>query len=153
MKLVFDRMHQSLIVIPECPLDQIQVILAANNVVASSRGPWPAGVYQAEKFVELSGEAADPNGPFGRYFMRFIVPDRDGIDDAIDIGADGLPDPTDGAAVGLGIHAGRRDGKDGQGRQGFRRPTHGCIRSNDEGMAVLANLWAKEKMATLWVTD
>ena len=111
---------------------------AANNVASNARGQWPVGLYKAEKLVRLPPGEDDPNGPYGAWFLRFVVPDRDGVDDAVDIGQDGLPDVTDGAGVGLGLHAGRRDGKDSQGRSGWQRMTLGCIRTTDEAMEAVA---------------
>lgn len=122
---------------------------AANNVTASSRGPWPEGVYKAERLIHLPPGDDDPNGPYGPRFMRFIVPDRDGIDDALDLYSDGLPDPTDGPGVGMGIHSGRRDGEDSQGRRGHLRVTLGCIRTTDEATELLASLELPDRLVVL----
>ena len=153
MLIVFDR-NRSYIEIfrrGENWLELIGKWPAANNVASNARGPWPVGLYKAEKLVKLPPGDDDPNGPYGAWFLRFIVPDRDGVDDAVDIGNDGLPDVTDGAGVGLGLHAGRRDGKDAQGRSGPFRATLGCIRTVDEAMEAAAKMFPTVKECWLAV--
>lgn len=138
--LIFDRAAKLLTLMKRTPigLTMFGQYFAANNTASNSRGPWPEGVFKAEKLVKLPPGGDDPNGPYGPWFLRFIVPDRDGINDAIDIGSDDLPDKNDGPGIGMGIHSGRRDGKDTQGRSGYLRATMGCIRTNDEAMVAIS---------------
>ena len=140
--IVFDRVNKLLAILSLTPLgtEIIAEYPAANNTTATSRGPWPAGLFKSDKLVQLDGEQADPNGPYGEWFLRFVVPDRDGVDDALDLYNDGLPDKNDGPGVGMGIHAGRRDGVDSQGRSGYERATLGCIRTTTEAMDKIATL-------------
>lgn len=139
--LIFDRNAKTLTVLMANTLGAriLGEFRAANNTASTSRGPWPPGIYKAERLVKLPPGDDDPNGPYGAWFIRFIVQDRDGIPDGTDLDGDGNPaDRNDGAGVGMGLHAGRRDGKDLAGRSGFERATNGCVRTTDEAMELVA---------------
>lgn len=154
MLLIFDRKNEVMSLLRQNDSGYFVITAsfkAANNVASNSRGPWPAGLFKAEKLVRLPPGGDDPNGPYGAWFLRFIVPDRDGIDDAIDLGADGIDDINDGHGIGMGIHAGRRDGKDAIGRQGFKRATMGCIRTTDMPMDAIAEAFRADKACQLVV--
>ena len=130
--IVFDRSRTFLEVFARGPewLTLFGKFPAANNTASNSRGPWPAGLYRSERLVRLPPGDDDPNGPYGAWFLRFIVPDRDGLDDAVG--------EFDGPGIGMGLHAGRRDGVDALGRSGYLRATMGCVRTTDEAMSTIA---------------
>jgi hypothetical protein len=153
MLLVFDRRSAALLVLPERGRGTPTFWPAANNASSTSRGPWPAGVFDAEKLMSVDGPGGDPSGAYGRLFLRFVVPDRDGVPDAVDLGGDGLPDAVDGAGIGLGIHAGRLGMPDGRGREGHRHATMGCIRTTDAAMAEIERHWDSAGRCRLWVVD
>lgn len=149
MRLIYSRARHVLTVIPDAgPTSQWP---ARNNVARRGRGPWPAGSYHADALVRVEGREGEPGGSYGRWFLRFTVPDRDGIDDALDLGADGLPDAADGPGIGMGIHAGRQDVSDGLGRTGVHHATLGCIRTLGAAMEAIAAAWEHDRAARLTV--
>lgn len=137
--LVFDRAAEILTIISGSASVQFP---AANNAQRSSRGPWPSGVFKAEALLRVDGPDGALEGKFGRWFLRFTVPDRDGD-----------PDTADGPGVGMAIHAGRTGETDLAGRSNHRHATDGCIRTVPDAMVAISREWDRlgGGTARLWV--
>ena len=100
---------------------------AGNYVIANSGGPWPAGEYS---YSHYNGHPeSGPNDAYGSYGINvFEVPGR----------------------IGMGVHSGRAN----QGGPSY--PTLGCIRTTDEGTAMIKRVkagYCDESTQTCYAPD
>lgn len=111
---------------------------AANNADRTSKGSWPAGVYDVDTIVEVDDEFdGASNGAYGRWFIRFK-----------DFTEEGGTKRT-----GMGIHAGRKGKTDLAGRDGVNYATQGCIRTTEDALDFLTSQWKDNPLMKLWVVD
>lgn len=117
MIITFNSVHNKLICVGE-KQTTFALYGAANNADSTSKGSWPVGVYKIDTLIRVTGEDAESNGKYGRWFLR---------------ANDFAP------RTGMGIHAGRRTKTDLAGRHSFNHATMGCIRTTDEAMQYIAD--------------
>jgi RHS repeat-associated protein len=108
---------------------QVASFPASNNAQRSSLGPRPNGAWD---YAYHKDHPADPNGPYGDYgIFIFRVPGR----------------------AGLGVHSGRRDRTDKEGRRGYNYATNGCIRTTDDAMKQITDLNKTDPLKRITVGD
>jgi len=103
---------------------------AANNVDSHSRGIWPGGEYDFERYKTHPDDA--PNSAYGSSgIFIFTVPGRED----------------------MGVHSGRESVPDGLRRYGFLHCTMGCVRTTDQAMAQLVTTHRTDPITAIDVED
>jgi RHS repeat-associated protein len=124
------------------PLGNLMGCFDAANVTDSrSKGPWPAGTYDFDRFNAHPHDSRTAGlgiGPQGIYIF-----------DTTDLS----PKRTK-----MGVHAGRVDDPPGTNPRGVRTPTLGCIRTTEEAMDLIKMLikgggWDPDPLTHLEIID
>ena len=103
---------------------------AANNVDSHSKGIWPDGEYDIERYKTHPDDA--PASPYGSHgIFIFIVPGR----------------------ADMGVHSGREGVPDGRGRKGFLHCTMGFVRTTDEAMEQLVATHRTDPITTIDIEE
>jgi hypothetical protein len=106
---------------------------AANNVARDSNGIWPDGQYGFSFYAAHPGDPpiSGPDTAYGSHgIFIFNVPHR----------------------IGMGVHSGRANLRDGFKKLGFEHCTMGCIRTTDATMVELLAAHAGDPIASITVT-
>jgi hypothetical protein len=103
---------------------------AANNVDSHSRGIWPDGEYDFERYKTHEDDAPDSAYGSSGIFI-FTLPGRED----------------------MGVHSGREGVPDGLGRSGFLHCTMGCVRTTDDATAQLVRTHSIDPITAITVAD